>query len=140
MPEICEKPHGLGKKVPTFGVGPKCDSLSLLFPAVLQLFDLSRRTALGRSELQTLNLGVLGPGTSRGRRISERRTGSLRPGQKRSCSTAIRLLALAVASESGRNLAEHVRVAPSRGIADFALCPDPGPYCSLRVRLWAKTM
>ena len=38
----------------------------------------------GRSELQTLNLGVLGPGAPRARRISERRTWSLLVGQKRS--------------------------------------------------------
>ena len=82
-----------------------------------------------------LNLVVLGPGAHRGRRISERRTGSLRVGQTRSSFTAPRLVALAVASESVRLLTEHVRVAPSRGISDFAVCPDPWLYRSLRIGL-----
>ena len=95
---------------------------------------------LGRSELQILSLVVPGPTRPGGVESPNRRTGSLRMGQMRSSFTAPRLLALTVASESVRLLVEHVRVAPSRGIPDFALCPDPWLYHSPRIGLWAKTM
>ena len=82
----------LGKNVPIVGMSQNPLSPCMLFVLLFDLFVLSSKIAVGRSELQTLNNVVRGPGAPRCRPIFERRTGSLRAGQERSSFTGTRLV------------------------------------------------